>query len=57
LAVSEILYVATAWKTRLPLDMTLLRIVGVLGLSLAMCIISGLVALRKLHRADPADLY
>ncbi len=57
LVVSEILYVATAWKTRLPLDMTLLRIAGVLGLSLSMCIVSGLVALRKLHHADPADLY
>jgi putative ABC transport system permease protein len=57
LAVSQILYVATAWKTRLPLDMTLLRIVGVLGLSLVMCTISGFVALRKLRHAAPADLY
>ena len=57
LVVSQILYVATAWKTRLPLDMTLPRIAGVLGLSLAMCIVSGWVALRKLRHADPADLY
>jgi putative ABC transport system permease protein len=57
LAVSQVLYVVTAWKTRLPLDMTSLRIVGVLGLSLAMCIASGFVALRKLHHADPADLF
>jgi putative ABC transport system permease protein len=57
LAVSEILYMATAWKTRLPLDMTFVRIVGVLGLSVVMCTVSGLVALRKLHHADPADLY
>jgi putative ABC transport system permease protein len=57
LAVSQVLYVITAWKTRLPLDMTSLRIVGVLGLSLTMCIVSGFVALRKLHHADPADLY
>lgn len=57
LAMSQALYVVTAWKTRLPLDMTLVRIVGVLGLSLIMCIASGFVALRKLHSADPADLY
>jgi putative ABC transport system permease protein len=57
LAASQMLYVVTAWQTRLPLDMTLLRIVGVLGLSLVMCIVSGFVALRKLHNADPADLY
>jgi putative ABC transport system permease protein len=57
LVVSQILYFATAWKTRLPLDMTLTRIVGVLLLSLTMCIASGWVALRKLRHADPADLY
>jgi putative ABC transport system permease protein len=57
LAMSQALYVLTAWKTRLPLDMTLARIFGVLGLSLVMCIASGFVALRKLHSADPADLY
>jgi putative ABC transport system permease protein len=54
---SQLLYLLTAWQTRLPLDMTLLRLVGVLGLSIAMCIVSGMVALRKLHHADPADLY
>ncbi len=57
LAVSQGLYMLTAWKTRLPLDMTTVRVVGVLGLSLGMCIISGLLALRKLRCADPADLF
>lgn len=57
LALSQALYALTAWKTRLPLDMTAARIVGVLGLSLVMCIVSGLLALRKLRGADPADLY
>jgi putative ABC transport system permease protein len=57
LLVSELLYCLTAWKTRLPMAMTLLRVASVLGLSLAMCVISGLAALRKLHQADPADLY
>jgi putative ABC transport system permease protein len=57
LVLSEVLYVATAWQTKLPLDMTLLRIVSVLGLSLFMCLVSAVVALRKLYHADPADLY
>ncbi len=57
LAISLGLYALTAWQTRLPIEMTLLRIVGVLGLSLAMCMTSGLVALRKLRQAAPADLF
>jgi len=57
LVISLGLYAATAWQTRLPVEMTPLRIAGVLGLSLAMCIASGLVALRKLRQAAPADLF
>ena len=57
LAISLGLYAATSWQTRLPVEMTLLRVAGVLGLSLAMCITSGLVALRKLRQAAPADLF
>jgi putative ABC transport system permease protein len=57
LVISQGLYALTAWQTRLPIEMTLLRIVGVLGLSLAMCMTSGLVALRKLRQAAPADLF
>jgi len=57
LAFAELLYAVTVWQTRLPMEMTALRIAGVLGLSLAMCSVSGLAALRKLRQADPADLY
>lgn len=55
--VAQALYGLTAWHTRLPMEMTGWRIVGVLGLSLGMCSVSGLAALRKLRQADPADLY
>ena len=57
LILAQALYAVTAWKTRLPLDMTLPRIAGVLGLAIAMCIVSGSVALRKLHHVDPAELH
>lgn len=41
----------------LPMLMTLPRIGLVLGLTVAMCFLSGLIALRKLLRADPASLF
>jgi putative ABC transport system permease protein len=41
----------------IPINMTPARIVFVLALSTLMCCLSGLVALRKLRSAQPADLY
>ena len=43
--------------TRLPMEMTLERGLAVLGLTIAMCAISGLIALRKVRRLDPADIF
>jgi putative ABC transport system permease protein len=40
-----------------PIGMTLLRAVCVLGLTFLMCLCSGLLAVRKAHTADPADLF
>jgi putative ABC transport system permease protein len=40
-----------------PITMTLVRAVSVLGLSFFMCLCSGLLAVRKAHTADPADLF
>ncbi|MEM8865476.1 MAG: FtsX-like permease family protein [Planctomycetota bacterium] len=55
--VSWALYIWLGEKTGLQMDMTL----GVLGLVLAstvvMCVISGLLAVRKLLNADPANLF
>jgi putative ABC transport system permease protein len=39
------------------LSMTWTRAIGVLLLSMAMCSVSGLLALRKVKSADPADLF
>jgi putative ABC transport system permease protein len=41
----------------IPLVMTWTRAVGVLALSVAMCSVSGILALQKVKSADPADLF
>jgi putative ABC transport system permease protein len=51
------LYDATSKATALPLRMTTDRGVFVLGLTVAMCIISGAIAVRKVQDADPADIF
>jgi len=43
--------------TLLPIRMTLLRIVVVYILTAGMCTASGLLAMRKLRSADPADIF
>ncbi|MCC9657317.1 FtsX-like permease family protein [Rhodopirellula halodulae] len=43
--------------TGLPMALTLPRAASVLALTTLMCLISGLLALRKLVRADPASLF
>jgi putative ABC transport system permease protein len=44
-------------KAELLLEMTWERLAGVLVLALAMCIVSGLLAMQKVKVADPADLF
>jgi putative ABC transport system permease protein len=51
------LYSAVGEATRLPMAMTPGRALGVLGLTLGMCAIAGLAALRKVRAADPAELF
>jgi putative ABC transport system permease protein len=51
------LYAVLANSTGLLLKMTLSSMVFVLALTLAMCIGSGLLAVRKLLAADPANLF
>jgi putative ABC transport system permease protein len=57
LLAAEGLYRLTTSITNIPMDMTVVRILAVLVLSVGMCILSGLAALWKLRGADPADLY
>jgi putative ABC transport system permease protein len=51
------LYEMTRYSTNLPMTMTPERVFLVLGLSIAMCAVSGMLASRKVSRADPADLF
>ena len=56
-ALSLALYRVSSEATRLPLEMTLERTLFVLGLTIAMCMISALMALRKVRSADPAEVF
>ncbi|MBO3460390.1 ABC transporter permease DevC [Aetokthonos hydrillicola Thurmond2011] len=53
LGLYQIVYAATL----LPIAMNVERVITVLLLTIAMCSISGAIALRKLQSADPADIF
>ena len=57
LGLALFLYGNTAAATGLPIIMTTLRAVQVLGLTVAMCCLSGAIAVNKLRAADPADIF
>jgi putative ABC transport system permease protein len=57
LAISWVLYLIIGARSGLPMIMTLPIAALVLVLALVMCMGSGLLALRKLYAADPADLF
>jgi len=57
LAASAWLYRTAGAATRLPLHLTPARIGMVLLLTVGMCVISGLLALRKVRALDPADIF
>jgi putative ABC transport system permease protein len=50
-------YKLTRDVASVPMAMTLGRAVSVLGLTFLMCLCSGLLAVRKAHSADPAELF
>jgi putative ABC transport system permease protein len=51
------LYWVTRLMTNLPMFLTWSRLALVLGLAIAMCSLSGLLANRKVNRADPVELF
>jgi putative ABC transport system permease protein len=51
------LYTFTVKATNLPMSMTVTRGVTILVLTIAMCGLSGLLAMCKLRQADPADVF
>jgi putative ABC transport system permease protein len=56
-ALSLGLYEAAKNATLLPIAMAFDRAVLVLSLTVLMCFISGLIAMRRLRKADPADIF
>ncbi|MEM8603262.1 MAG: ABC transporter permease DevC [Cyanobacteria bacterium P01_H01_bin.121] len=56
-AVSLGLYKYTQAATALPMNMTIPRAGFVLLLTIIMCFLSGMISIRKLQEADPADLF
>ena len=57
LGFSLVLYALARDATYLPITMTFARAVMVLGLTMGMCVLSGVIATRKLRSADPAEVF
>jgi putative ABC transport system permease protein len=55
--IAQLLYWVTAQLADLPIFMTIPRTIGVLILAYSMCTVSGLLAIQKLSRAEPASLF
>jgi len=56
-ALSFLLYRFAGGATLLPLRMSISRATEVYGLTLIMCVISGVLAMRRVRRADPAEIF
>lgn len=50
-------YALTQWATLMPISMTVTRVLMCFVLTLVMCMISAVVASRKLRMADPAQIF
>jgi putative ABC transport system permease protein len=57
LLLSAAIYASLQAYTAVPMDLTLLRVGSVFVLTLAMCVVSALIAVRKAIQADPADVF
>jgi putative ABC transport system permease protein len=57
LAVSLLLFGVVNRATGLPMDLRLTEALGILGLTVLMCVASGCLAARRLTSADPAQLF
>ena len=55
--VAQVLYIVAGQGAHLELDLTPQRAVFIFTATLVMCFISGLIAVRKLKQADPADIF
>jgi len=57
LGLSALLYVVAGSSIRMPMSLTLVRIVAVFALTLLMCAVSGFAALRRLAAAEPSEVF
>lgn len=57
LLVSLGLYAVVRSALTMPIGMTVERLVTVFGLAVVMCMISGAIAMRRVRKADPADVF
>lgn len=57
MGVAHLVFTQAADATRLPLELTLHSALGVFALTVAMCAVSGLLALRRLKAVDPAEVF
>lgn len=57
LGASAALYGLIHFGTALPIEMPPSRIFGVFTLTVALCVVSGILAARKLRSADPAEIF
>ena len=57
LLLSAAIYAALQAYTAVPMDLTLVRVGAVFVLTIAMCVVSALIAVRKAIEADPADVF
>lgn len=55
--ISLVLYEVVGKAANLPITMTISRQLIVFGATIAMCCLSGTIAMQKLTKADPADLF
>lgn len=55
--IAAILYKIVKQTTLLPIAMTTMRTLFVFSLTLIMCLIAGILAIKKLEDADPADIF
>lgn len=51
------LYAVTRHATKLPMELTVERALGVLAATIVMCAISGFLALRRVRTLDPAEVF
>ncbi len=57
LGASLVLYRLLHWATGLLMDLTPARAGGIFALTVGMCLLAGLIAVRKIVAADPADCF